>query len=169
MADRSRRRRGSLAVAHPLLARQWHPTKNGTLTPADVTAGSHQRVWWRCEGGHEWIATVQDRTQKGSGCPHCYNQTRGVLRRKAVVKRRGSLAATKPELASQWHPYKNGELTPKEVPQGSPQRVWWLCLNGHEWKTAVGQRVGSGRQKGSGCPTCYKNNRRKVKGDNVAR
>ena len=38
------------------LAKEWHPTKNGSLTPADLTLGSNKRVWWICSKGHEWQA-----------------------------------------------------------------------------------------------------------------
>jgi|TARA_B110000091_G_C13644288_1_gene402586 hypothetical protein len=30
----------SLAETHPEVAKQWHPTKNGDLTPNDVTSGN---------------------------------------------------------------------------------------------------------------------------------
>ena len=30
----------NLEVINPELAKRWHPTKNGTLRPKDVTAGS---------------------------------------------------------------------------------------------------------------------------------
>src|SRR5207253_1198304 len=47
----------------PDLVAQWHPTRNGTLLPADVNAGSHRKVWWRCPNGpdHEWCASVKTR------------------------------------------------------------------------------------------------------------
>lgn len=63
----------SLAARHPRLARQWHPTKNGDLTPDDVTASPSKKAWWRCpaDEGHEWEARISDRTLKGAGCPHC--------------------------------------------------------------------------------------------------
>jgi hypothetical protein len=32
--------------------------------------GFNEKVWWICEEGHEWQATVKSRT-KGRGCPHC--------------------------------------------------------------------------------------------------
>ena len=52
------------------LADEWHPTKNGNLTPRDVTSGTRKKVWWVCKEGHEWQATIADRNQ-GSGCPIC--------------------------------------------------------------------------------------------------
>jgi Probable Zinc-ribbon domain len=30
----------------PVFAEQWHPTKNRTLSPADVTASSSNEIWW---------------------------------------------------------------------------------------------------------------------------
>lgn len=34
----------SLAIKNPNLAKEWHPAKNGELTPNDITAGSEKRV-----------------------------------------------------------------------------------------------------------------------------
>ena len=50
----------SLAEVNPELARQWHTSKNGDLTPRDVTPGSHKKVWWKCNKGddHEWEAQI---------------------------------------------------------------------------------------------------------------
>lgn len=47
---------------------QWHPDRNSGLTPGQVTAGSHKKVWWRCKMGHEWQAEVRSR-YLGTGCP----------------------------------------------------------------------------------------------------
>jgi len=39
----------SLAETHSQLALEWHPIKNGDLTPHDVTFGNCKRgVWWIC-------------------------------------------------------------------------------------------------------------------------
>ena len=55
---------------NPKLAKEWHPTKNGDLTPEDVLPGSHKKRWWKCKKGHEWQAYVFSRN-KGSGCRQC--------------------------------------------------------------------------------------------------
>jgi hypothetical protein len=55
---------------NPKLAKEWHPNKNGSLTPSMVTSKSNKKVWWMCEQGHEWQARVEDRTQ-GNRCPIC--------------------------------------------------------------------------------------------------
>ena len=60
-----------LAVADPELAAQWHPTKNGNLTPDMVAAESHRKIWWLGKCGHEWSATIDSRT-RGMGCPFCH-------------------------------------------------------------------------------------------------
>ena len=64
----------NLAVTHPELAREWHRSKNGRLSPQDVTPGSNRKVWWQCkkDSSHEWQATVANRTGAKSGCPTCY-------------------------------------------------------------------------------------------------
>lgn len=59
-----------LATTHPKLAEQWNDERNGNLSPVSVSAGSAQKVWWRCEKGHEWKAAIMSRSQ-GAGCPEC--------------------------------------------------------------------------------------------------
>ena len=49
------------------LLRQWHDSKNGDLTPSDVSFGSHKKIWWRCNEGHEWQSAVYARTEKACG------------------------------------------------------------------------------------------------------
>ena len=54
----------------PALLAEVHPTMNSGLEVASMAAGSHRKVWWRCEKGHAWRAEVQSRV-RGSGCPRC--------------------------------------------------------------------------------------------------
>jgi hypothetical protein len=61
------------------------------------------------------------------------------------------VATLAPEVADQWHPTLNGDLTPNMVTIGSNKRVWWQCQEGHVWKAVVYARVGT--QK-TGCPVC---------------
>jgi hypothetical protein len=61
----------SLAALFPDLAAKWHPRKNGTVTPAQLVAGSARKVWWQCpnDSDHQWEASVDIRTNGGCGCP----------------------------------------------------------------------------------------------------
>ena len=129
-----------LATVAPTVAAQWHPTKNGELSPEAVTANSGKKVWWQCKEGHEWQATINNRTS-GSGCPCCaWNR---------VVKGVNDLATVAPDIAAEWHPTKNGDLTPETITAKSNKRVWWKCEHGHEWQVVVKNRL-----SGPGCPYC---------------
>lgn len=129
-----------LASQYPDIAAQWHPSKNGRATPDSVTTGSHREVWWLCEKGHEWRAMVKTRVA-GCGCPVCTNRL--------VLPGENDLATTYPDLAGQWHPTRNGPLTPRDVVAGTVRKVWWQCEKGHEWQAAIASRV-----SGMGCPVC---------------
>ena len=133
------------------LLKQWHPTKNVSLTPWNVTSGSRQKVWWLCEKGHEWQTAIYTRTGGGSGCPYCAG--------KRAYPGENDLASQYPDIAAQWHPTKNGSVTPDGVTTGSHREVWWLCDKGHEWRAMVKTRV-----EGTGCPVCA--NRVVVPGEN---
>jgi hypothetical protein len=68
----------SLAAVEPKVAAEWHPTRNGRLTAHHVTRGAHHLVWWRCQFGHEWKATVNHRTAHNAGCPRCAQPRKAV-------------------------------------------------------------------------------------------
>lgn len=66
-----------LATAAPLVAKQWHETLNGALTPEMVTADSHKKAWWRCSYGHVWKAAIYSRAGvQQCGCPVCAGKTK---------------------------------------------------------------------------------------------
>ena len=60
-----------LRTKYPKVAAQWHEKLNGNLTPEDVTAGSHKKVWWKCGAGHIWKSVIYSRTNGDAGCPVC--------------------------------------------------------------------------------------------------
>ena len=138
----------SLATCHPNIAAQWHPTKNGTLGPADVLRSSGIRVWWQCPKApdHVWHVSVHARTQgRDRLCPFCTGNK---------VSRTNSLAAREPDLAREWAHRLNGRLTPADVTAGSNRVVWWRCSRqtDHLWKAQISNRSLSR----SGCPFCAK-------------
>ncbi len=130
----------SLAAKNPQLAAQWHPQKNQGLCPTDVALHSRKKVWWQCENGHQWQATVSNRAN-GTGCPCCCGHTAA-----AGVN---DLQTKYADLAAQWDPIKNGGLTPRQVLPGSSRVVWWRCAQGHSWQAPI-----RGRVKGTRCPYC---------------
>ena len=69
----------NMAVSHPGLAAQFHPTRNGDLTPEMVLAGTGKKLWWKCSAAddHEWEASGDSR-KRGSGCPFCAGQAVGL-------------------------------------------------------------------------------------------
>lgn len=138
----------SLADLYPDVAAEWHPTKNAPVTASDVNPGSKKRRWWQCATcGHEWLTDPDHRTRGGRRCSKC--AYRSVAISKATPKPGESLAEKIPELAAEWHPDKNGDLTPADVRPRGNASVWWRCRFGHEWKAKVAPRA-----VGIGCPQC---------------
>ena len=77
------------------LVKEWHPTKNGELTPDDYTHGSDMKVWWVCDKGHSFSTSVSDRTrQKPIGCKYCAGKK---------ASKENNLEALFPEIAKDWH------------------------------------------------------------------
>ena len=101
----------SLAEVNPELAKQWHPTKNGDLTPFDFTNKSGVKVWWKCDKGldHEWFTRIAKRSNGGQ-CPICSGRQLALS---------NCLATVNSKVAKEWHPTKNGDLTPYDVTSAS--------------------------------------------------
>ena len=131
-----------LASLYPEIAAQWHPEKNGSLTPETVRVETTLRPWWKCEKGHEWQAKTTARAA-GLGCPVCQEL-------KTYIRGKNDLKTLCPAIAAQWHPTKNGGLMPSDLCAQSNKRVWWRCEKGHEWQTSVQGRV----VQNSRCPYC---------------
>ena len=129
----------NLQKINPAVAKQWHPSKNGNLKPTDVAPNTKRKVWWICERGHEWRSTVNNRNN-GHGCHICS---------RLKADRYSCLKKVNPILANEWHPEKNGDLTPEDVTPDSGRKVWWQCKKGHEWSAPI-----LWRNKGLGCPYC---------------
>ena len=123
------------------LMAEWNWERNEDADPTQVTVGSGRKVWWKCKKGHEWSASIINRSKHDSKCPYCSG-------RKPILGET-DLETTNPKLASEWHPTRNQGLTPREVLAGSHIKVWWKCSEGHEWQADIKSRA-----FGHSCPYC---------------
>ncbi len=124
----------------PELLKEWDYEKNEKIDPYKVAYGSHKKVWWKCENGHEWIAEIRQRSN-GSGCPQC---------RSEKIKKFGK---ERPDLLKEWDYEKNEKIDPYKVAYGSHKKVWWKCKKGHSWQASINHRTSKVRN----CPYCAKN------------
>ena len=131
----------SMRETHPHLAEVFHPTKNGDLTPDNLTAGTDKRIWWICPTcDHEWKTSGSNRQRHG--CPYC-NGTNKPLHSDG----RNSMANTHPELAKDYQ----GDAT--KIIAGTSKKLDWKCSTcDHEWKAR-----GNSRRRGHGCAYCSNN------------
>jgi len=127
---------------YPELAKEWHPTKNLPLKPEQVYKTT-KRYWWQCpkEHDHFFKQTIYERAIKKIGCSFCSFKK---------LCKTNSLQYMYPEVASQWHPTKNGNRTPKVTTGHSNTHAWWICKKEHVWKSQIVTRT----KKGTGCKKC---------------
>lgn len=123
----------SLATLNPEASMEWHPTKNGELTPSNVILKSTKEAYWICKEGHEYKCRIIDKAFRNRNCLVCH-----------------SLGTKDKALAKEWHPTKNGKLTPFDFKPFTNKRVWWLCSRcGKEYIAKISHRV-----LGTGCFRC---------------
>ena len=58
------------------IAEELNYEKNRGKTPQMYTKSSNQKVWWKCDLGHEWRTAIVTRTSLGLGCPECAKNRR---------------------------------------------------------------------------------------------
>ena len=135
-----------LATQNPELAQQWDYAKNIPVLPADVTSGSHRLVWWKCEKGHRWVVSVNNRTSvKDSNCPYCSG--------KKLLKGENDLQTLYPDIAKEWD-WKLNSNKPSDYFGNSNYKVHWVCAKGHKYEAKINDRT---KSKGTGCPYCAGN------------
>jgi len=88
-----------------------------------------------------------------------------MKRHKNSIPEQGmSLFDLHPDIASRWHPEKNGELNPSEIKPKSNKKHWWFCNKStcehpHEWEAPPDALIKSKERGHSGCPFCSKKKR----------
>lgn len=127
-----------LSTVRPDLLAQWDFNRNAII-PTQVTRGSKKKVWWKCDNGHSWEASIVKRVE-GQNCPYCSG--------KKIQKGFNDLFTTHPNLKNEWN-WDENNINPETISAGSHKKVWWRCAKGHEWQAVVSTRV-----NGTGCPKC---------------
>lgn len=135
----------SLATKKPDLLKEWDYINNKGIDPYLINYHAIRVVQWVCNKGHMWKSSVDNRTRKSftPGCPYCSNPPKRVCIDNC-------LATIDPLLAKEWHPTKNGKLTPYDVTASCNRKAWWMCKDGHEWEAKI-----NNRKNGNGCPFCH--------------
>ena len=147
-----------LATTHPELLDEWHPLKNGGLGPREIGSGSGKMIWWKCSADSthpDWRAPPARRTGAGAGCNVC--GTERSAKKQSTPDPGESFLEKYPEIAKEWHPTKNGDLTPSDIRGSNSTKVWWKCSvdSEHEWITTPHNRTNPLLM--TGCARCSGN------------
>ena len=128
-----------------VLMSEWDSKRNESegYFPETTTLHSNKKMWWKCEKGHMWEMSPDQRV-KAKGCPYCLN--------KRVLLGYNDLTTIFPLLSEEWD-YEENEIDINSVVVGGTNKIHWLCSVCHnKWIATVRSRT----QKGSGCPICSK-------------
>ncbi len=140
-----------ITVTDPLIASEWSE-KNAPIQANTIKNTNRQRFWWKCSScGYEWEKSPYSRVN-GSGCPVCDGRI--------VQEGINDLGTVAPDIAEEWHTYKNGELIPSSVSSMSAKYVWWKGRCNHEWRARIVDRV-CGNEPCLICQKEYEDNRDK--------
>lgn len=140
----------NLEILYPEIAKEWHC--ENTIKPNEVLPKSTKKVWWLCSKNHKYECKICSRTNSGSGCNICSGH---------AVDETNCLSNKRPEIAKEWHPTKNGTISPNQISCGNDKRVWWQCsrIKCHEWIASVCSRTG---KKNTDCPICRSSKGEKI-------
>lgn len=121
-----------------------HPNKNSGFKIQSITPGSHKKIWWQCDKGHEWEAAIYSRALLGSKCPYCSN--------KQVLTGFNDLKTLHPELA-EFYSTQNS-IPAEEISKSSHKKTLWECKFNHVWELSPSNMIK--RNKNSYCILCSK-------------
>lgn len=125
---------------------QWDREMNNEYTPDDFSYGSTKRIYWRCEKGHIWNVSINNRTSvEQSNCPFCSG--------KKLSKGYNDLETLYPNVAKEWD-YELNDKIPSEYFGSSNYKVHWICVKGHRYEAKINDRT---KSRGTGCPYCAGN------------
>jgi len=111
---------------------------------SDKYTNAKDKLIWKClkEDCGEEFENNWNNIFSGQGCGVCSGQQ---------VTLKTCLATKNPELAKEWHPNLNDDLTPFLVPEFCGTGVWWKCSKcNHDWNAVISNRS----FRGDGCPKC---------------
>lgn len=126
-----------IMTTNPELAEAWDYDLND-LGPESYTEASSKKVWWKCDKGHSWLASISNR-KNGRGCSYCSG--------KKVLPGFNDIFTIHPELQEWWS--KDNDIDPKSLSIGTHTEALWECPEGHVW-SEVPINLISGRR----CPYC---------------
>lgn len=114
----------NFTIKYNYLLEEWDFELNKDLDPKNFSAGSSQKVWWRCKScSYNWMTAIYNRTKKkGTGCPKC----NGTIIRK---EKSNSLLASHKQIVDESWDYEFNTINPNEVSSGSGKVVFWKCSN----------------------------------------
>lgn len=130
----------NLQLIYPEIAKSWHPTKNGEITPSDVLPSSTKKCWWICENGHEYEHSVNQRTTRVIKCPFCSGYR---------IDSDNNFLAINPVSAAEWDYAKNGNVKPEQLAPTTHKKYWFRCQLNHSYKQSP-----AAKSRGHGCPKC---------------
>lgn len=130
------------SVASTELIKSWNYSKNGKISPENISLGTHKKFWWVCENGHEWQSSVYSRSSQKCGCPYCAGQK--------VLSGENDLQTLYPHIAKEWD-YNKNEINPDKIRPQTNKIYWWICSEcGFNYQSSPSHRVG----RGDGCHKC---------------
>lgn len=136
-----------LHFRHPEIARTFCFEMNHGINIMDISCKADIVFWWECpDCGGVYQATAKKRVE-GFECPHCK-----PVKKKVPYEK--SLAYLFPDIAAEWHPTLNGDVTPDQIRSKTAKKYWFRCLKHPEhppWQGYLHNRTSAGR---GGCPLC---------------
>lgn len=129
----------------PNLFDEWDFEKNVDLDIYKMTKGMGAVAWWncpKCGSLYDNPVIIKVKTKPSSSCCPFGSGHR--------VNHTNSLASLRPDIAKEWHPALNCDLTPHDVTCYKNTEAWWLGECGHEWEAVISNRT----NMKSNCPYC---------------
>ena len=128
---------------------EWHPIKNGTLNPRNVSPKTNTKVWWICTNcNYEYPMSISARTQSEQNCPRCQANNKlfkGYNDLETWCKQNNRL-----DILENWD-YDLNDISPSDITAHNTKKVYWKC---EKCKNSYLCNIAHYTAGTSGCPIC---------------
>jgi hypothetical protein len=150
----------SIAVTHKAEMVFWDKDRNKGLNPESFTARSSEEAYFFCKTcRNSYKSKIYNRLRNSGDCKSCANTKKSRNRAQVVIKRKGSLVETNPEVIPYWS--NSNPRGPEHYTVGSSEKVEWYCKTCYDvYHTRIGDRI-KGAGNCSSCAAKLRNQQRK--------
>ncbi|WP_048016406.1 zinc-ribbon domain-containing protein [Rossellomorea marisflavi] len=141
------------------LSRYYNEADNANLRMDTISYGSKVKIYLRC---CKCEKLQSDKDVKSANSYTKLNKSKDGFHKDFECQYCNSLEVKYPKIAFEWD-YERNEGSPSDYKKGSRYKAYWICDQGHKWRTSINTRT----TNQTSCPECTSSKGEKTIGNTL--